>query len=97
MIILTSQITLKPGCKEAFIALAGELIQETRKEPGCLSYRLCEHLSDEDRLIFVEEWVDKAAIDFHNNTAHFTRIVPRFAEFCAAPAAVDLFEEAVRP
>ena len=40
MIIVTATMNVKPGNKDAFILESQDLISETRKEDGCISYNL---------------------------------------------------------
>ena len=38
---------------------------EVNKEPGCEQYEIFQSLSDPDRLVLLERWVDQAALDAH--------------------------------
>ena len=80
MIIIVAKYSLKPDKKNAFVDIAGELIEKSRAEEGCISYRLCESTDNPDVVAFIEEWKDRAAIDFHNGTEHYKRLVPQLAE-----------------
>ncbi|ERI95467.1 antibiotic biosynthesis monooxygenase [Clostridiales bacterium oral taxon 876 str. F0540] len=80
MITIVSKNIVKEGKAEEFKALAKELIEESRKETGCISYNLNQDISNKNILTFIEEWEDKAAIDKHNKSAHFTSIVPKLGE-----------------
>lgn len=91
MIEIIAQGQFKPECVEIFKQLAHEMIVKTRQEPGCVSYQLCQDLSDSNTFAFVETWQDQAAIDSHNQTPHFTSIVPQFADLLAAPMEVKLY------
>lgn len=53
-----------------------ELVEETRKECGCISYELYHDLREEGRFVFIEEWVDRNALMVHTESAHFKRLVP---------------------
>lgn len=92
MIEIIAQSTIKSDCIETFKQLAHELIVKSRQEPGCISYQLCKDISDSDTFAFIETWQDQAAIDSHNQTLHFTSIVPQFADLLAEPMDVKLFE-----
>lgn len=91
MIEIIARSTIKSDCVDQFKQLAHELIVKTRQEPGCISYRLCEDISDSNSIAFVETWQDQAAIDSHNQSLHFTSIVPRFAGLLAEPMDVKLY------
>ncbi|GAA1318449.1 antibiotic biosynthesis monooxygenase [Leucobacter albus] len=46
-------------------------------EPLNISYELFVDHEDPGHFIFVEEWPDRAALDAHCATEHFTRLVPQ--------------------
>ena len=79
--------------KENFIQLTKSLIEESRKEEGCISYSLYQDISNSNVLTFIEEWKSKEAIDFHNQTSHFTRVVPQLGALCEKDGDVKLYEE----
>lgn len=81
MIFVVSKSVLKEGKAQEYKQLTARLIEETRKEKGCLSYDLCEDMSDPDILTFIESWESKEALDVHMNSAHFKEIVPMLKEF----------------
>lgn len=91
MIEIIAKGTFKPDCIETFKQLAHEMIVKTRQEPGCISYQLCNDLSDPNTFAFVETWQDQTAIDSHNQTLHFTSIVPQFEDLLAGPMEVKLY------
>lgn len=88
MIQIVAKARLKPGCKQEFIRLAGPLVEGSRAEAGNVSYHLHESLEDADTVAFIEVWKDQAAIDFHNQTPHFTTICPQFDALCDGPMDV---------
>ncbi len=92
MIEIMAQGTLKPGCGETFEQLAHELVEKTRQEPGCISYQLCKDLSDSNTYAFLETWQDSSAIYAHNQTSHFTSIVPRFESLFTGPMEVKHYK-----
>lgn len=80
MITIVAKSIIKEGKVEEFKKLAEELVRESKKEAGCISYDLFEDINESNILTFIEEWKDMDAIEAHNNTAHFTSIVPKFGE-----------------
>lgn len=93
MIKLISRRIIKSDCIETFEALAAELVRESRKEPGCLSYSLNRSRSDPRLHLFIECWESQAAIDAHNATPHFQRIVPQFAALTEERLPLESFTE----
>lgn len=71
MIYLISTAHLKPGTREKCIAPALACIEASRKDPGCIAYDLNLSVSDPDRMVFIEVWESRAALDAHFQTPHF--------------------------
>ncbi|MFJ7726847.1 putative quinol monooxygenase [Neobacillus sp. NPDC097160] len=77
MIRVVAKGKLKPGVRvEDYVMLAKELVAETRKENGCLSYALHEEVNDPTILTMLEEWADEEALGLHNQSVHVLKIVP---------------------
>lgn len=53
-----------------------ELVEKTKQEPLCISYDLFVDQKDPGHFVFIEEWPDRAALDAHCATEHFTRLAP---------------------
>ncbi|MDX2010075.1 MAG: putative quinol monooxygenase [Myxococcaceae bacterium] len=64
-----------PGRRAALAPLVDELVDRSRAEPGCRSYRVFVDESDPDVLVLVEEYLDAAAVDAHRASEHFQRLV----------------------
>ncbi len=68
-----------------------ELVFETRKEKGCISYEVLQHCGNPGELMLVEEWESQAHLDAHTQTEHFVRLVAALDELeNAAPAQIYL-------
>lgn len=93
MIKIVAKMNVKPECVDAFKAAAKELVEKSRAEEGNVAYGLHEQIGDPTKLAFIEIWRDQAAIDFHNATEHFTRILPALGEFCEGEGDIALFTE----
>ncbi|GAA2178448.1 putative quinol monooxygenase [Brooklawnia cerclae] len=71
-VTLNALITVKPEFRESYLALARTMIEKSRAEEGNISYTLYENIEAPSSFVFVEEWVDVAAIEeVHNVSAHF--------------------------
>lgn len=93
MIKIVAVNHLKEGMRDKFIKTAQELIKKSREEEWNISYSLFEDIKNPNVLTFIEEWKDMEAIEFHNNTEHFKRIVPLLAEFKEGASNVTLYKE----
>ncbi len=90
MISIFAEFHLKPENIEEFLELVKPLIRASNEEAGCIKYELHKALNMDNTYMMVEEWKDQAAIDFHNQTEHFTSIVPRFNDFMTEEPKVIL-------
>ena len=60
MIKVVCKAKLKPGVKvEEYLIIAREVVSETRKEKGCITYTLYEDINDPTILTTLEESGDK--------------------------------------
>ncbi len=62
---------------EIVLPLYKELVERTRDEVGCISYELHRDIKNMGHFIFIEEWVDRTALDSHVESEHFQRLVPQ--------------------
>ncbi len=81
MIYLISTAHLKPGTRDKCLAPARACIEASRRDPGCIAYDLNFSVTDPDRMVFVEVWESKAALDAHFKTAHFLAWRAAIADF----------------
>lgn len=70
MIHLIATLTIQPGSLAAVTEAAKPCLEATRKEDGCMSYDLHVDVTDDTRLVFVERWENRAALDAHFKTPH---------------------------
>lgn len=66
-------ITAKPGSADTIRAALVELVAETVKEPGCLSYRLSESTSAPGTFLTLELWKSQSDLDAHMATPHIAK------------------------
>lgn len=77
---------------DAYLALAKEIIAETRKENGCISYELVRGLEKREQFAFTEKWTDMDALNAHMKTPHFTSIVPKMGALTTGDMSVAISE-----
>ena len=81
MIKVVAKAKLKQGVSvEEYLIQARELVAETRKEEGCITYALHQDINDPSIVTMLEEWVNEEALTQHNKTDHVKRIVPGLRE-----------------
>jgi quinol monooxygenase YgiN len=91
MIKVIARNYLKEGSKDEVLKLAGELIDKTRLETGCISYEMFQSISDSNEVTFIETWESPEALQAHTKEEHFTRIVPQIGAHRASEMQVDKY------
>lgn len=81
--------------REVFLSLVKPLIEQSRKEEGCLSYSLFEDTKTANVFTFIEDWRDQEAIDFHRNTLHFIEYVPQIKSFASRESIINIYSEVI--
>jgi quinol monooxygenase YgiN len=92
MITIVAKNLIKQGKVQEFKILAEKLINESRKESGNIAYNLYEDSNNSNILTFIEEWESEEAIKLHNNSKHFTSIVPKFSDLKEKQSEVNLYK-----
>lgn len=90
MIKVVAKSKVKADNLDTVLNLYEELVQATRKEEGCIVYELYQDVEDPCVLSMIEEWEDKASLDAHMKTEHFTRIVPLVGKF-VIESSLDIY------
>lgn len=83
MLIVLAEAKLGDGALDKGRAALTTMVEESRKESGCIAYSYATDVLDPAKLIIVEKWVDDAALAFHFGTPHMT-------EFQKALAGLDI-------
>jgi quinol monooxygenase YgiN len=93
MIVVTGSVTAREDSFSEISKLSLEHVHRSRQEPGCISHAVHVDCENPLRLVFIEQWADRAAL-----LAHFA--VPASRDFvhalqslaAAAGASIELYE-----
>ncbi len=77
MIVVTGSVTAREDSFDEVRQLSLEHVRRSRQEPGCISHAVHVDCEDPVRLVFIEQWADRAAL-----LAHFA--VPASRDFVRA-------------
>lgn len=91
MIKVVAKNYMKSDRLSEVIDLCKELVEETRKEDGCIKYELYQDSEDSSILTMIEEWESKEALDLHLKSEHFTRIVPMMSEMTEKDGEMNIY------
>ena len=90
MFAIVVRVTVKPGARDAFIAVAtDDARSSTRDEPGCLRFDVLQSSEDPDTFMFYEVYRDSAALEAHRQTPHYKRWQEHGVPLLAGPAVVS--------
>jgi len=70
MILVVGTVRLADGAMEKLLPSAMKMMEETRKEDGCISYAYSQDLVDPAVMHVSESWRDQEALSAHFETAH---------------------------
>jgi quinol monooxygenase YgiN len=86
-----ARIKARPGKVNELLLVLSSLVEPTRKEPGCVSYRLLQNNQDSTDFVFVEEWQSGAALESHFATKHFKDALVSLPNLIAAEPDIQRY------
>lgn len=90
MISIVAKFVVNAEKETEFLDLTKKLVIASNEEKGCIEYGLHKDVNKEHTWCMLEKWKDQAAIDEHNNSMHFTSIVPQLVKM--ATVEVDIYQ-----
>ncbi|MDA0127548.1 putative quinol monooxygenase [Vibrio sp. MarTm2] len=93
MIHLTATFDAKDGAEQDLQALLTALIEPTRNEPGCVSYRLFKDTNVAGRFVFQEQFADQEAFDFHSQQPYLQNLLGQLDGILKGEPVITFFEE----
>lgn len=94
MIIVTGSVVVRPDDLEEAVEISLEHVRRSRTEPGCLVHSVHHDVEDPNRLVFLEQWADRAALDAHFAVPESAAFVAALSGLAAAPPAMEIHETA---
>ena len=79
MLIVLGSATAAPGRRDELVAAARTVAAATRGDRGCLAYSFAADVEDPDRILSIEIWADRDALDAHmghDHTQAFLAVAP---------------------
>ncbi len=80
MITIISDNIIAQQKQQLFLSIVKQLVEESRKEKGCISYTLHQNTENPLHFCIMEQWEDENAIQQHNQTNHFKTLVPQMKD-----------------
>lgn len=92
MIIITGSVVIDPAHAEHAERLCVEHSVRSRSEPGCLHHVAHRDLERPDRIVFVEHWANRAAVEAHFALPTSAAFLVAIRELVTEPPTIELFE-----
>lgn len=70
MLIVIGDANAAPGRRDELVAAARAVTAATRGDSGCLAYSFASDVENPDRILSIEVWADRAALEEHMGHAH---------------------------
>ena len=92
MIVVTGSVTAREDSLDEVRRLSLEHVHRSRKEPGCLSHAV--HIDCENtlRLVFIEQWADRAALSAHFAVPASRNFVRALQPLAAASSTIEIYD-----
>jgi len=92
MIIVTGSLIARADAFDELLKLSQEHVLRSRAEPGCISHGVGRDTENPLRLVFFEEWTDRAALATHFAVADSRAFVKAVAGLVTHPPAINIYD-----
>jgi quinol monooxygenase YgiN len=92
MIVITGSVTTRQDSFDEARRLSLEHVQRSRQEHGCISHAV--HIDCENplRLVFIEQWADRAALAAHFAVPASRDFVRALQPLAAARTTIEIYD-----
>ena len=93
MMLFQVTYTMLPGQRDAFLQMMREsgILDQIRREEGCLDYRYYLPEEEDGTLLLVERWTERTAQEVHMTQPHMVPL-KEIKERCVADSLVEKFD-----
>jgi quinol monooxygenase YgiN len=92
MIVVTGSVTAKPDTFDEVRKLSLEHVHRSRTEPGCISHAVHVDCENPMRLVFFEQWADRAALLTHFAVPASRNFVRALQGLAAAATTIEIYD-----
>jgi quinol monooxygenase YgiN len=92
MIVVAGSVTARRDSFDEVRKLSLEHVRRSRSEPGCISHAVHVDCEDPLRLVFIEQWADRAALLAHFAVPASREFVRALQSLAAAATTIELYE-----
>jgi quinol monooxygenase YgiN len=92
MIVVTGSVTARQDSFEQVQKLSLAHVHRSRSEPGCISHAVHVDCENPLRLVFFEQWADRAALLAHFAVPASRDFVKSLQSLAAAATTIELYD-----
>jgi quinol monooxygenase YgiN len=92
MIIVTGSVKARPEMLDEVLRLSLEHVHRSRLEAGCLLHSVHRDVEDDHRIVFLERWADREALDAHFQVPESGAFAIAVGELAAAPPTIEIYD-----
>lgn len=92
MIVVTGSVTAQADSFDEVRKLSLEHVRRSRTEPGCISHAVQVDCENPLRLVFFEQWADRAALLAHFAVPASRDFVKALQSLASAATTIELYE-----
>src|ERR1700752_3639079 len=92
MIVVTGSATTRQDSFEEARRLSLEHVHRSRTEPGCISHAVHVDCENPLRLVFIEQWADRAALAAHFTVPASRIFVRSLQSLASAATTIEIYD-----
>jgi quinol monooxygenase YgiN len=92
MIVVTGSVTAHQESFDEVRRLSLEHVHRSRSEPGCISHAVHVDCEDPLKLVFFEQWADRAALLTHFAVPASRNFVKQLQSLAAAATTIEIYD-----
>lgn len=92
MIIVLGNVMARPECLAQALELSHAHVARSRAEPGCIAHGVHQDAEQPLRLVFVEQWADRAGLQAHFALPESRAFAKALAALASALPNMNLFD-----
>src|ERR1700751_1850471 len=92
MIVVTGSVVAHPDSFDEVRRLSLEHVHRSRKEPGCIPHAVHVDCENALRLVFIEQWADRAALLAHFAVPASRDFVRSLQSLASAATTIEIYD-----
>jgi quinol monooxygenase YgiN len=92
MIVVTGSVEARHDTFDEVLQLSLEHVHRSRNEPGCISHAVHVDCENALRLVFIEQWADRAALLTHFGVPASRDFVKALQPLAASASTIEIYD-----